>query len=227
MLITFGLIQNIIEHLKRDTHVLDDDGGNDIFDGLTVEEKERLLKWCLASEPKNKSIMCDIGYIYDWKENYVEAVKWYYRAIEMGDTDALMNIGHMYFIIGDVDRGLEFYIEAAEKGNPYANESLGVLYYSCGKIDLAIEWFKKGIALGSPGAYYGLAWLYYSENDSDWRKIMLYLKIASGLYRTLKWKKECVIRMELVLEKYSKTIGSEKDDVKKMISSLIPLGWSG
>ena len=65
-------------------------------------------------------------------EDDKEAVKWYRKAAELGDTKAMTDLGHKYAngygVIQDHKEALKWFRKAAELGNTSAMFSLGFIY---------------------------------------------------------------------------------------------------
>ena len=67
--------------------------------------------------------------------DYAEALKWYERAAEEGDVEALFNVG-MLHILGEgieknVERGIKIVLKAAERGCATAMLALSNIYSDC------------------------------------------------------------------------------------------------
>jgi TPR repeat protein len=92
-----------------------------------------------------------LGYIYRDRQNYQEAVYWFKKAAEQGNTIAQFNLGVMYDkgqgVRQDYQKAFYWYKKSAAQGNSMAQENLGAMYYN-GQgvrqdISLAKEYFGK------------------------------------------------------------------------------------
>ena len=64
-------------------------------------------------------------------QDAIEAVKWYMRSSEHGNSDGQANLGYCYEtgtgIQKSYEKAMEWYLRAAEQGNEYASERLMTL----------------------------------------------------------------------------------------------------
>jgi len=79
-----------------------------------------------------------------------QALQWYLKAAENGNSNAMRNIGYMYhrgYLTEDFAKAMEWYLKAADKGNPYAMRDIGFMYYEGKGVDFDLdkgkEWFRK------------------------------------------------------------------------------------
>ncbi|MDH3347525.1 MAG: tetratricopeptide repeat protein [Desulfobulbaceae bacterium] len=118
----------------------------------------------------NGAIDNNIGLNYAALENYDEAVTYYHRAIDKGNTDAMFNLGLLYVIkLKDFDKAIEFYQQAVNKGHTSAMFNLGRLYQiELQDFDKAIELYQLAIDnKGDIKAMNALAWLYFEQNKNE------------------------------------------------------------
>lgn len=85
------------------------------------------------------------------EQDYAQALEWYRKAADLGETDAMINIGSMYLygqgVEQDYTQALEWYEKAADLGYTDAMKSLAGMYTD-GRgvevdIDIAQEWYNK------------------------------------------------------------------------------------
>lgn len=111
----------------------------------------------------------DKGYEYWYSGDYKNALKWYNKAVEAGNADAMLSIGQMYQngegVKRDDRQALTWFTMAANKGNIPALRKIAFLYYNGGNnvpinYPLALEWFKKSADQGNNSARYALGLFY-------------------------------------------------------------------
>ena len=63
-------------------------------------------------------------------QNYVEAVRWYRKAVEQGYASAQYNLGVMYYnvkgVVQDYAEAIKWWQKAAEQGHENAQKSLKI-----------------------------------------------------------------------------------------------------
>lgn len=110
------------------------------------------------------------GLEYYKQGNYAEAVKWYRRAAEQGNSTAQNNLGECYKngqgVRKDDVEAVKWYRKAAEQGNADAQFNLGLCYYYFRqgvKHDNteAVKWFRKAAKQGHAEAQNRLGECYY------------------------------------------------------------------
>lgn len=93
-------------------------------------------------------------------QDYTKAFKWYKKAAEKGNTEAMCGLGSCYSEgIGtkqDINKGFEWIQKAADLNNPIGMSMLGT-YYENGEVvnkdlTIAIKWYKKAASLGEEWA---------------------------------------------------------------------------
>ena len=55
--------------------------------------------------------MVRLGVLYDNKENYSEAEKWYLKAIEKGNYNAISNLAYIYFEKGEYEKAIKYAVD--------------------------------------------------------------------------------------------------------------------
>ena len=85
-----------------------------------------------------------------------EAIKWYRKAADLGDSTAQFRMGYYYSNEAnpvDYTKAREWYLKASENGEPAASGNLGWIYeYGKGvsiDIDEAVKWYQKGARDGN------------------------------------------------------------------------------
>ena len=116
---------------------------------------------------------------YREKQNHEEAAKWYRKAADKGNADAMCELGDCYYAsIGveyDAEEGLKWYRKAAEKDNADAMYRLGDCYRYCWGVEKdeeeSVKWYRKAAEKGNADAMYKLGKCYYKgegvEEDKE------------------------------------------------------------
>lgn len=117
--------------------------------------------------------LCNMGDMYFDQHNYLQAVKYYSQAVELGNANAMWKLGYCYLFGNGVEKNnataLKYIRRAADLGNAEAMCCLGqchcegMLGWSTGiREDFAeaVKWFKKAAAHGHPKAMYLLGSAY-------------------------------------------------------------------
>jgi TPR repeat protein len=127
---------------------------------------------------------------YDKKE-YAEALTWFNKAVEQGDSDAQYYLGEMYRngrgVTKDVDKALKCFQNAAEKGSVEAQVALGHIYlkgYEKIKYDYseAYKWFLKAAEKGSAEAQNMVGEMYFKGQsvNKDYDEAIKWYRKAVG-----------------------------------------------
>ena len=112
-----------------------------------------------AIEKGNSDAMVDMGnlhyngYYTIKKGNYVEAQKYWSKAVEKGNPHGYFNIGILYLygnaVEKDVNKTINYWTQSADLGNPFAMEALGNLYFDKKSLPRDVEnaylWSKKAV----------------------------------------------------------------------------------
>ena len=102
------------------------------------------------------------------KQNYTEAIKWYKKAAEAGNSRAMNNLGTMHGAGHGVEKdyieAAKWYKKAAEAGDSTAMHYLGVMSYEGIGVEKdyteAIKWYKKSAEAGNSLAMNNLGLMY-------------------------------------------------------------------
>jgi hypothetical protein len=119
-----------------------------------------------------------IGLYYEIKKNYELMEKYYIKANENGNPDAMYNLGWLYFYVKEDTKLMEkYFIMATEKGNINAMYTLGKYYEITININLMKKYYLMAISFGCINAMIKLG-LYY--NNIEGRKLLTkkYLNMA-------------------------------------------------
>lgn len=90
-------------------------------------------------------------------KDYQQAVSWYRKAADAGDSYGMFNLGfmyqHGYGVTQDYQQAISWYRKAADAGNNYGMLYMGIMYengYGMGKdSQQAISWYRKAAQLGN------------------------------------------------------------------------------
>lgn len=112
-----------------------------------------------------------IGCEYDFGEyagNYEEAVKWYRKSAEQGNSQAQNNLGFCYQKGNGVEQSYEeamkWYLMAAGQNNGEAENSIGFFYNNGYGVEQdlteAVKWYRKAAEHGSNAGMFNLGCRY-------------------------------------------------------------------
>jgi TPR repeat protein len=101
------------------------------------------------------------------KDN-VEAVKWFRKAAEQGNSDGQYNLGVMYQngwgVEKDYVQAVNWFRKAAEQGNSFGQNNLGVMYQYGWGVEKdyvqAVSWYRKVAEQGNSVGQDNLGWMY-------------------------------------------------------------------
>eukprot|EP00984_Skeletonema_dohrnii_P021254 scaffold10568_cov140-Skeletonema_dohrnii-CCMP3373.AAC.2 len=87
-----------------------------------------------------------------FKGNYISALKWYNKAVELGDVDAHYKLAALYHqaqgVEKDREKKIHHWEEAAIGGHPIARHNLGCEEWGSGNIERAVKHFTIAANLG-------------------------------------------------------------------------------
>ena len=129
---------------------------------------------------------------YD-KKNYTEAVKWYRKAAEQGNTQAQFNLGYSYEfgqgVTQDYDEAVKWYRKAAEQGHARGQCNLGYCYEKgegvTKNITEAVKWYRKAAEQGHAIAQNNLGNCYRNGNG-----------VTQDYYEAVKWYRKAAEQAE-------------------------------
>lgn len=122
----------------------------------------------------------------NYKQDYVEARKWYEEAAKQGNVPALNNLGIIYAqgkgVKPDYKKAIKYFEQAAQSNFPNSQRYLGYIYWQGlggipKDIDKAKMWFEKGANQGDGKSIAGLATIYIL-NDKNYPAGLKLLKDA-------------------------------------------------
>jgi len=126
-----------------------------IDEAYEKEDKEKLLLLItkyVKEFPNNAEYLNRLGVLYDNKENYSEAEKWYLKAIEKGNYNAISNLAYIYFEKGEYEKAIKYYKEYQKIADNTDNYYwIAAAYDELEDYKNAKEWFLKSIKFDKDG----------------------------------------------------------------------------
>ncbi|MFV3010798.1 hypothetical protein ACLD43_02610 [Clostridium botulinum] len=133
-----------------------------------------------------------IGEMYYKEQNYKEAMYWYKKASEKGNSTSMNNIGLMYYegkgVEQDYKKAMYWYKKASQEGNFTAMSNIGFMYYNGQGVTQdykkAMYWYKRSYKEGNSGVMKDIGSMYYEGKGviKDYKKAMQWYKKASQIY---------------------------------------------
>ncbi|ACA56721.1 hypothetical protein FDC45_02065 [Clostridium botulinum] len=133
-----------------------------------------------------------IGEMYYKEQNYKEAMYWYKKASEKGNSTSMNNIGLMYYegkgVEQDYKKAMYWYKKASQEGNFAAMSNIGFMYYNGQGVTQdykkAMYWYKRSYKEGNSGVMRDIGSMYYEGKGviKDYKKAMQWYKKASQIY---------------------------------------------
>jgi TPR repeat protein len=123
-----------------------------------------------TSTTMSPSEMWQLGIKAHDEQNYAEAVKWFRKAAEQGQSEAQYNLGWCYYdglgVEQSYSEAVKWVRKAAEQGHTYAQNSLGFYYHNGLGVEQsyyeATKWFRKAAEQGHANAQCNLGLCYDS-----------------------------------------------------------------
>jgi len=123
------------------------------------------------------------------KQDYQEAMNWFIKSANQGNSIAQYNIGLMYFngdgVTKNYEEALKWYRKAAERGDADAQYSLGQMYYNGNGVtqsySQALKWYRKAADKGHADAQSEIGSMY---RDGD--------GVTLNYAEALKWYRKAV-----------------------------------
>jgi TPR repeat protein len=135
-------------------------------------------------------LMRNKGITYSEEENYKEAMKWYKKAAELNDSEAMRLIGCLYQGGNgvEIDYGVAYswYKKAAALDNSDAMINAGLIHEwgddNGPDYEGAMSWYLSSAANDNPRGMYFMGYLYEREGkkgEGDYKEAMSWYKMAS------------------------------------------------
>jgi uncharacterized protein len=134
-----------------------------------LKDYEKALEWykysdSMKSLPENSNYAC---YVFQQLKKYDEAIFWCQKAIELGNTDALIGLGYNYSKLENYKDALKWYLEASKKNHPDAFINLGTTYFNLDDYENSEKYYKEAIKNNDYQAYQGIAKLFHDKIKDD------------------------------------------------------------
>ena len=130
------------------------------------------------------------GRIYDKQKDYVESMKWYQKAAEAGNSDAMCAIGFMYDdgrgVRKNYSEAMKWYKKAVDAGNSEGMLNIGFMYSEGTGVRQdyteAMKWYKKAADAGNSNAMENIGNLYEDGNGvrQDYAEAMKWYQKAAN-----------------------------------------------
>ena len=133
-----------------------------------IDDKEQSLSFYLR---RSDNIGCQvkIGNIYEEFENYDEAIIWYKKASDSGDSNSSYKLGEIYKNLGNNQESKKYFKLATEKNNLNAYINLGKLYFDAGEYEESKKYFEVPANEGNTYCEHMVGLIYdifYKEYDN-------------------------------------------------------------
>lgn len=138
------------------------------YENLNDAENTKIY-YDLASTTPNADdrIMTSLGLYYKSINNTEKMFKFYFAAIEKGNSDAMHNLGLHYKSINNTEEMLKYYLMSIEKGNSEAMNALGFYYQSIDNTEEMLKYFFMGVEKENSNAMNNLGYYYQQKNDIE------------------------------------------------------------
>ena len=103
-----------------------------------------LVSKYVSEFPNNADYLNKLGVLYDNLDNYSEAEKYYLKAIERGNYNAISNLAYVYYEKEDYEKAIKYYKEYQKIADNTDNYFwIGASYEELEDYKNAKEWFLK------------------------------------------------------------------------------------
>ncbi|WP_342804905.1 serine/threonine-protein kinase [Alteromonas sp. M12] len=135
-----------------------------------------------------------LGYNFDYgkdgrQQSYEQALYWYKKAADQGETGAMNNAGLLYKLGQGVEQSyseaVKFFRKSAELGNAYGANNLGAMYRDGIGVTQshqeANKWFKKAVEKELASAYVSYGYQYYKGHGvtQSYSEALKYYRLAA------------------------------------------------
>ncbi len=109
-----------------------------------------------------------LGFEYETKQDLKEAVKWYRKAAEQGDSSTQVDLGLMYYegrgVKQDFKEAAKWFRKAAKQGEAFSQSVLGEMYSDAQGVEQdfkeAVKWYQKAADQGDASSQSALGRMY-------------------------------------------------------------------
>ncbi len=200
----------------------------------------RILEELVAKYPNEKDAHFELGFIYQGRGLFAEAIEELQIALNLAPTDGyiLNQLGYTYSDMGEYERAVECFEKYAklypEDANPI--DSMAEQYFRMGRLDEAIANYEKAIEIRPDfGVGYRVAYIYALKEDYDESMLWLDHNISSvptpgikaeaylwqGVYNFLLGKREESFNSLRIADDWAEKAG----DWPRKVTISYMLGW--
>jgi Flp pilus assembly protein TadD len=112
--------------------------------------------------------MLQLGFLASkFKGDSESAAKWYEKAAELGELDAIHNLGILAVRAGDNEKATGLFASAARQGHVRSMTMLASIMENAGEDDAAASWYQSAASHGNVNAMAKLGDLYSRTGDLD------------------------------------------------------------
>ncbi len=151
---------------------------NQISELYDKNDKKRLLPLVtkyVNEFPNNADYLNKLGVLYDEKENYSEAEKWYIKAMNNGNYLAISNLAYLYFEKEEYEKAIKYYKEYEKIANKTDNYFwIAASYAEMGDYKNAKEWYLKSVKFEKDGSSENRLGLIFDDEGNQKEAIKWY-----------------------------------------------------
>ena len=118
-----------------------------------------------------------------YSNNISEALTWFLKAVEQGDSDSAFFVGECYNMQGDKSEALKWFSKYVELSDSYSTVRVGESFFRQGDKAEALKWYLKSVELGETAAIPAIPMI-YEELGNAAEAVKWYLKAAEGGSKT-------------------------------------------
>jgi serine/threonine protein kinase/Tfp pilus assembly protein PilF len=115
------------------------------------EKRFRILKQIAEKYPKEKIVHYDLGFYYEGKNMFDQAIEEYKKALKLDPNYgfAINQIAYTYVQMGDYEKAIEYFMRytSVSPGDANPIDSMAELYFRMGRIEEAIAKYKEALEI--------------------------------------------------------------------------------
>ena len=150
-----------------------------IADAYDKDDEKRLMPLVtryVNEFPNNADYLNKLGVLYDNKDNYSEAEKWYLKAIDNGNFTAISNLAYLYFEKEEYEKAIKYYKEYEKIANKTDNYFwIAASYAEMGDYKNAKEWYLKSAKFEKDGSSENRLGLIFDDEGNQKEAMKWYL----------------------------------------------------
>ena len=179
---------------------------------------ENAMFWFQKAVEQDVDAKLKLAYLLKYEGKWQEAVEWYRRAAENGNSGAQFELAECYYngdgVEENKEEAVKWYHKAAEKGRSDAQFELAECYYNGDGVEEnkeeAVKWYHKAAEKGRSDAQFELAECYYNGDGVEKNKeeaVKWYRKVAEKGRSDVQFKlAECYYNGDGVEKNYKEAI---------------------